>query len=84
MNPLPNPISSSSWWQLVGWISDPISFTQRMSRKYGDTFTMNLGKLGSYVIVGNPQAIQEIFSQDSKQFDAGRGNELVKPLLGLN
>jgi unspecific monooxygenase len=81
---LPNPIGSPSWWQLANWILDPIAFTRRMSQKYGDTFTLQLGNLGKYVILGNPQAIQEIFSQDAKLFDVGRGNHLAEPLLGQN
>ncbi|MHC5917789.1 MAG: cytochrome P450, partial [Nostoc sp.] len=49
----------------------------------GDIFSMRLSGLGSYVILSHPQAIQEIFSQDSK-FDVGRGNELAEPLIGRN
>lgn len=45
---------------------------------------MRLGGLGSYVMIGNPQAIEEIFSQDAKQFDVGHGNTLAIPLLGQN
>jgi len=44
---------------------------------------MQLGGMGSYVVIGNPQAIQEIFNQDSK-FDVGRGNALAEPLVGQN
>jgi len=44
---------------------------------------MRLSGLGSYVILSHPQAIQEIFSQDSK-FDIGRGNKLAEPLIGRN
>jgi len=44
---------------------------------------MRLGGMGSYVVISNPQAIQEIFSQDSK-FDIGRGNALAEPLVGQN
>jgi unspecific monooxygenase len=83
LNQLPNRITSPSWWQLINWIADPIGFQQRYSQKYGDIFSMQLSGLGSYVIIGNPQAIQEIFNQDSK-FDIGRGNDLAKPLVGAN
>lgn len=76
-------VASPPWWQLVNWIADPIGFQGRCSRKYGDIFTLRLGGLGSYVMVGNPQVIGEIFSQDSK-FDAGRGNALAEPLVGRN
>jgi cytochrome P450 len=44
---------------------------------------MRLSGLGAIVVIGNPQAIQEIFSQDTK-FDIGRGNYLAEPLLGNN
>lgn len=83
LSQLPNCITSPPWWQLINWIADPLGFQDRYSRKYGDIFTMRLGGLGSYVVIGNPQAIQEIFSQDSK-FDAGRGNALAEPLIGQN
>ncbi|KAF3885977.1 MULTISPECIES: cytochrome P450 [Nostocales] len=84
LSQLPNRITSSSWWQLMNWIADPLGFQDRYSQKYGDIFTMELGGLGSYVLVGNPQVIQEIFNQDSKNFDVGRGNALAKPIIGKN
>ncbi|BAY09858.1 cytochrome P450 [Calothrix sp. NIES-2098] len=78
---LPNRIASPSWWQLINWIANPIGFQQRNRQKYGDIFSMNLGKIGSFVLIGDPQVVQEIFNQDAK-FDIGRGNEIAKPLLG--
>lgn len=83
MSQLPNCVTSPPWWQLINWIADPLGFQDRESRKYGDIFTMRLAGLGSFVVIGNPQAIQEIFSQDSK-FDVGRGNALGEPLVGKN
>ncbi len=83
LSQLPNRITNPPWWQLMNWIADPLAFQDRFSRKYGDIFTMRLSGLGSCVILGNPQAIQEIFSQDSK-FDVGRANGLAKPLIGQN
>lgn len=83
LSQLPNCITSPPWWQLMNWIADPIGFQEKYSQKYGDIFTMRLSGLGSLVIIGNPQAIQEIFSQDS-QFDVGRANALAEPLVGRN
>lgn len=80
---LPNCITTPRWWQLMNWIADPIEFQNKYSRKYGDIFSMQLSGIGSSVIIGNPQAIQELFSQDSK-FDIGRANELAEPLIGKN
>ncbi|BAZ13485.1 cytochrome P450 [Calothrix sp. NIES-4071] len=83
LSQLPNSITSPSVWQLINWIADPIEFQRRCSQKYGDIFSIRLSGVGSYVIIGNPQAIQEIFNQDAK-FDIGRANELAKPLIGQN
>jgi cytochrome P450 family 110 len=83
LNQLPNQITTPPWWQLIRWIADPLGFQDKWSRQHGDIFTMQLGGLGSFVLIGNPQAVQDIFSQDSK-FDMGRGNALAKPLIGEN
>ena len=81
---LPNCITTPPWWQLISWIADPIGFQDRYSQKYSDIFTMRPSNLTTCVVIGNPQAIQEIFSQDAKQFDVGRGNALAEPLVGQN
>jgi len=80
---LPNRVTSSPWRQLIHWIIDPIGFQDQYSQQFGDTFTMQLGQMGTYVVTGNPQAIQDIFSQSAK-FDVGRGNALAEPLIGRN
>ena len=84
MSQLPNCISTPAWLQLLSWISNPIAFQERYRQKFGDIFTMNLGGLGYFVLISNPQAIQEIFSQDAKLFNVGSGNTLAIPLLGQN
>jgi cytochrome P450 len=81
VSPLPNRIPCPPWRQLIHWITDPIGFQDQYRQQYGDTFTMQLGNMGTYVVTGNPQAIQEIFSQSAK-FDVGRGNALAEPLIG--
>lgn len=81
-SPLPNCITSPAWWQLLKWLTDPLGFQDKYSQKYGDMFTMRLSVLGFCVVVGNPQAIGDIFSQDT--FDVGRANALAEPLIGQN
>ncbi len=76
-------VTSPAWWQLVNWIADPIAVQDKCRQKYGDIFIMRLSGLGSMVMIGNPQAVGEIFSQDSK-FDVGRANSLAEPLVGRN
>ena len=80
---LPNSIPTPPWWQLMNWIADPIAFQEKCRQQYGDIFIMQLSGIGTSVVIGNPQAIQEIFAQDSK-FEIGRANKLAEPLLGKN
>lgn len=63
------------------WIADPLAFQDRYQRQLGDIFTMHLSGLDPCVVVGHPQAIQDIFNQDAR-FDVGRGNALAQPLVG--
>lgn len=79
----PPRVTRPPWWQLVSWIADPLGSQATYRRKYGDIFILQPGHFSPGVMVSNPQAIQEIFSQDSK-FDSGRGNAVVEPLVGRN
>ena len=70
--------------QLYKLIMHPLDFLEDCAQKYGDTFNLNLLGFPPFTIVSDPQANQEIFSVDAKQFDAGRGNGLGRVLLGDN
>lgn len=70
--------------QLYKWIMNPLGFLDDCAQKYGDTFNLNLFGLPPFTIVSHPQANQEIFSVDAKQFDVGRGNGLIRVLVGDN
>ena len=70
--------------QLYKWIMNPLGFLDNCAQKYGDTFNLNLFGLPPFTIVSHPQANQEIFSVDAKQFDVGRGNGLIRVLVGDN
>jgi cytochrome P450 len=81
---LPDGSQQPDWWQLLQWIADPFGYMDTCARAYGDTFTARLGDLLPIVFFSHPQAIQEIFSADANLFDAGRANEIVRPLVGDN
>ena len=70
--------------QLYQWIMNPLGFLEECVQKYGDTFNLNLMGFPPFTIVSHPQANQEIFSIDSRQFDAGRSNDLIKVMVGDN
>jgi cytochrome P450 family 110 len=68
--------------QLIQWIADPLSRLDAYSQRYGDMFTLRLTSFAPFVFISHPQAIQEIFTADPKQFDSGRTNGIIKSLVG--
>ncbi|MDJ0730382.1 MAG: cytochrome P450 [Crocosphaera sp.] len=83
-NQLPDGPKSSPLWQLIRWIQDPLVFQQECVGRYGDIFTLNVQGFTSFVVIGNPLGIQEIFSQNPDNFDIGRANKIAEPLFGTN
>lgn len=60
----------------------PLESLEASYRQYGDIFASKFIGFQNIVVFSNPQAIQEIFTADSKQFDSGKGNKMLLPLLG--
>ena len=81
---LPNVVPSSRAKSLIDWISRPYDFLDECAKAYGDTFTVHFFGFKPLVFLSSPQAIKEIFAADAKQFDAGRGQDILRPLLGSN
>ena len=84
---LPPGPQTPAFVQLMRWIFSPMSFLDECARRYGDIFTLNLGKNNSnLVFVSNPQALQQILTRDTRaDFHApGELNVLFKSLLGDN
>ncbi len=83
---LPNGPKTPPWLQLIQWMANPVGYMEAAAQDYGDIFTVPFGYSGGFsnqVFVSNPRAIQQILSNDTKQFSApGKLNEIVRPLLG--
>lgn len=79
---LPHP-STPGIVQMLEWIARPMAQMEECTQRYGDIFTLAVGKnLAPTVFVNHPQAIEQILS-NSKQFDApGEFNRIFQPLLG--
>jgi cytochrome P450 family 110 len=72
----PNPIQI---WQ---WITNPLKYLDNCDRVCGDIFTVRLFGYQS-VFISNPQTIQQVLTNDTKQFAApGSINGILKPFLG--
>ncbi|MEG4849303.1 cytochrome P450 [Microcoleus sp. B5-D4] len=70
--------------QTVRGILNPLYYLDSNSQRYGDLFTSEFSNFPPQVIVSNPQAIQEIFTSDSKLFESSTGNQITLPLVGSN
>lgn len=64
------------------WLFQPYEFLSDCARQYGDTFTIDLGDYGPFVVFSNPRDIREIFTGDVHVFHAGAGNAVLLPFLG--
>jgi len=79
---LPNDPQTPPFLQLIQWIARPLDLMETCAQRYGDFFTLRLGGYSPIVFISSPQAIQEIFTANPEQFDVGKGNETLQPLVG--
>ncbi len=79
-----NPVNTNQLLQKIQWIADPVGYMETAVRKYPDIFTTEIFGFGSSIVfVNEPQAIQQILTNDRKQFSApGELNAILTPVLG--
>jgi cytochrome P450 family 110 len=79
-----NKVKTPAFMQMAQWIIDPVSFMENAARKYSDIFGAKVGlTIGDLVFVSSPSALQQILTNDRKQFSApGEVNRITAPLLG--
>ncbi|TAE58180.1 MAG: cytochrome P450 [Nostocales cyanobacterium] len=81
---LPGESQKSRLQQRLNWVFNPLQLMETSTKEHGEFFTLRLTTDNPLVFISNPQAIQEIFTTPSEYFDAGRSNELLRPLVGDN
>ena len=80
-NPPAGP-QAPRWLQKIQYTRDSITYMEAAAQRYGEIF--NAPVIGNHPVVlfvSNPQALQRIFSNDTKQFVAPP-NQLLQPLVG--
>lgn len=78
---LPNGPQAPKLVQMLRWVTSPMAFMEACAKRYGDIFTLRLSV--PVVFVSNPQALQQILTSDTKQFESpGDINKMFEPLLG--
>jgi cytochrome P450 len=78
---LPNGPQTPRLVQMLQWIVSPMSFMETCAKRYGGIFTLQLNS--PVVFVSNPEALQQILSSDTKEFEAPSDwNTPFEPMLG--
>jgi cytochrome P450 len=84
MSALPPGPTGSRPAQTAAWVFRPGPFLARNQRRYGDTFTITIGREPAWVVISHPEAVRQVFTGDPAVFHAGEANEILRPLLGSN
>lgn len=70
--------------QSMRWASEPLPMLEQCQERYGDTFTLRLRHLGTWVVLADPEDVKRVFSTDSKELGVGVPNLALKPVLGAH
>ncbi|HHX84615.1 MAG TPA: cytochrome P450 [Actinomycetales bacterium] len=69
--------------QALATLAAPVAVFPRVARKYGVPFTLRLApERRPIVAVSDPAHVREVFAGSPSVFHAGKGNELLRPILG--
>jgi len=69
---------------MVRWSTKPLPFLAECRAEFGDTFTLNLAGFGRNIFTCDPDLIKQIYTSDPNVLLAGKGNDILEPLLGPN
>lgn len=68
--------------QTVRLLTRPVSFMEAARRRYGETFTVKVGRIGKIVFITDPPSIKSLYSADRDNIVAPGRNAILEPLLG--
>ncbi len=77
----PGP-TSPAVWQLLRYSYAPLPLLEECGRRYGDAFLLRWAGYGKFVMLANPQAVQDVFRGDGSVLHSGEGNEFLIPTVG--
>lgn len=70
--------------QSLRWTREPLPFLEECRARYGDTFTLRLRHLGTWVLLSDPEDVKRIFSTDTNELGVGVPNLALRPVLGAH
>src|SRR5437868_6987706 len=81
INPAPGPKNSPLPLNLIQFRRDPLSFLQRLTKRYGDFATFRMGGQQMF-FVNHPDYIRDVLVAYNSNFVKGRALQRAKRLLG--
>ncbi|MBH8564773.1 cytochrome P450 [Nostoc sp. CENA67] len=84
INSLPDGPRIHRLVRLFKFITQPVEYLEDFAKVYGDNFTIWGSREAQLVYFSHPQALEEIFTADASYFESGRGNGILRFLLGDN
>ncbi len=57
---------------------------EQCRQRYGDTFTLRLRHLGTWVLLADPEDVKRVFSTDTNDLGVGVPNLALRPVLGAH
>lgn len=62
----------------------PLEYMEELKKVYGDNFTIK-NKSGNHIVYfSHPLALKQIFTADTNKLEVGKGNEILKYMVGSN
>jgi cytochrome P450/chorismate mutase len=70
--------------QSMRWAREPLPMLEECRERYGDTFTLRLRHLGTWVVLSDPEDVKRVFSTDTDDLGVGVPNLALQPILGAH
>jgi cytochrome P450 len=74
----PTAIQTTAWW------TRPISFLERSRARYGKRFTIRLLATPPFVVLSEPDQLEEVFKAPPDVLHPGEGARILEPVVGRN
>lgn len=66
------------------WLETPCDLLESCQRRFGDLFTLRLGRFGTIVIVAGGEAVRQLFTLSPEAYECGPFNESYRYVMGDN
>jgi cytochrome P450 len=66
------------------WSRQPLPFLEQCRQRYGNTFTLRLRHLGTWVLLADPEDVKRIFAAGTNDLGVGVPNLALRPVLGAH